>query len=69
MKHGLKVIEDAAHALPTTYRDKLAGAFESDATVYSFYVTKTIATGEGGMIVVRNTDIAERCRAMGMVFP
>ena len=42
MKHGLKVIEDAAHALPTTYRDKLGGAFESDATVYSFYVNYVI---------------------------
>lgn len=63
-KYGLKVVEDAAHSLPTTYRGKLIGTFESDATVYSFYVTKTIATGEGGMIVLRNAEIAKRCRVM-----
>jgi dTDP-4-amino-4,6-dideoxygalactose transaminase len=37
---------------------------ESDATVFSFYVTKTLATGEGGMIVTRNRELAERCRVM-----
>lgn len=63
-EHNLKVIEDAAHALPTTYRGKLVGTFESDATVYSFYVTKTIATGEGGMIVLRDAEIAKRCKVM-----
>ena len=63
-KHGLKVVEDAAHALPTTYNRKLIGTFDSDATVYSFYVTKTIATGEGGMVVLTNKQIAERCRVM-----
>ncbi|HHT9146545.1 MAG TPA: DegT/DnrJ/EryC1/StrS family aminotransferase [Candidatus Wunengus sp. YC61] len=63
-KCGLKIVEDAAHALPTTYRGKLVGTFESDATVYSFYVTKTIATGEGGMIVLRDAKIANRCRVM-----
>ncbi|MBW7898001.1 UDP-4-amino-4-deoxy-L-arabinose--oxoglutarate aminotransferase [Candidatus Brocadiaceae bacterium B188] len=64
MKHGLKVVEDAAHALPTTYKGKLIGTFDSDATVYSFYVTKTIATGEGGMVVTRNKKVSERCRVM-----
>lgn len=63
-KYGLKVVEDAAHSLPTTYHGKLIGMFESDATVYSFYVTKTIATGEGGMIVLRNAEIDRRCRVM-----
>jgi dTDP-4-amino-4,6-dideoxygalactose transaminase len=63
-KHGLKVIEDAAHALPTTYKGKLIGSLESDVTVYSFYVTKTITTGEGGMIVSRNPEVAKRCRIM-----
>jgi dTDP-4-amino-4,6-dideoxygalactose transaminase len=63
-KYDLKVIEDAAHALPTTYSGKLIGALESDATVFSFYATKTITTGEGGMIVTPNTDIAARCRTM-----
>ncbi len=62
--HGLKVIEDAAHALPTTYRGKLIGTLDSDAVVYSFYATKTITTGEGGMVVTRNQEIANRCRVM-----
>ncbi|MDN3511650.1 MAG: DegT/DnrJ/EryC1/StrS family aminotransferase [Candidatus Jettenia sp.] len=63
-KYKLKVVEDAAHSLPTTYCGKLVGTFESDAAVYSFYVTKTIATGEGGMIVLRDPEIAKRCRVM-----
>jgi dTDP-4-amino-4,6-dideoxygalactose transaminase len=63
-KYGLKVIEDAAHALPATYKGKLIGTLGSDVTVYSFYATKTITTGEGGMVVTRNPEIAQRCRAM-----
>ncbi|GCA77222.1 UDP-4-amino-4-deoxy-L-arabinose-oxoglutarate aminotransferase [Microcystis aeruginosa NIES-2520] len=63
-KYNLRVIEDAAHALPTTYQEKLIGSLESDATVYSFYATKPIATGEGGMIVTRNPEIAKRCSVM-----
>jgi dTDP-4-amino-4,6-dideoxygalactose transaminase len=63
-KHGLKVIEDAAHALPTTYEGKLVGSLESDATVFSFYATKTLATGEGGMIATRDQRIAARCKVM-----
>lgn len=63
-KHSLKVVEDAAHALPSTYDGMLIGALETDATVYSFYATKTITTGEGGMIVTRNAELARRCRTM-----
>ena len=63
-KYNLKVIEDAAHALPTRYQDRLVGSLESDVTVFSFYATKTITTGEGGMIVTRNSQIAQRCRTM-----
>ena len=63
-KHNLKVIEDAAHALPTRYKGKLIGDLESDAAVFSFYATKTITTGEGGMVVTRNPEIAARCRMM-----
>lgn len=63
-RYGLKVIEDAAHALPSLYKGTLIGALESDATVYSFYATKTITTGEGGMVVTQNPDIAKRCRVM-----
>ena len=63
-KHGLKVVEDAAHALPTTCNGRLIGSLDSDATVYSFYATKTITTGEGGMIVTRDSEVAKRCRVM-----
>lgn len=60
----LPVIEDAAHALPATCGGRLIGALDSTAAVFSFYATKTLATGEGGMIVTRDPDIAARCRVM-----
>ncbi len=63
-QRGLKVIEDAAHALPATSGRRPIGSLESDATVFSFYATKTLATGEGGMIVTRNRELASRCRVM-----
>ena len=63
-KHGLKVVEDAAHALPTTCGGEMIGTLASDAAVFSFYATKTITTGEGGMIVTSHPDIAARCRTM-----
>jgi dTDP-4-amino-4,6-dideoxygalactose transaminase len=63
-KHNLKVLEDAAHSLPTRYKNKLIGQLESDMTVFSFYATKTITTGEGGMIVTRDAELAKRCRTM-----
>ena len=63
-RRGLKVIEDAAHALPTTAGGRLIGSLDSDATVFSFYATKTITTGEGGMVVTRNPELAARCRVM-----
>jgi dTDP-4-amino-4,6-dideoxygalactose transaminase len=61
---GLKVIEDAAHALPTYCDGQLIGTLESTATVFSFYATKTITTGEGGMLVTRDSAIARRARVM-----
>ncbi len=62
-RHGLTVIEDAAHALPTYYKGRLIGAL-SDFTAFSFYATKTLATGEGGMITTNNDQWADRCRVM-----
>ncbi len=61
---NLRIIEDAAHALPSTYCKKLIGTLESDVTVFSFYSNKTITTGEGGMIATRNTKIANRVTMM-----
>lgn len=64
-KHGLIVIEDAAHALPTRYKGQLIGSI-SDFTAFSFYATKTLATGEGGMLTTNNDDWADRCRVMSL---
>jgi dTDP-4-amino-4,6-dideoxygalactose transaminase len=63
-RYKLAVIEDAAHALPTTYSGSLIGSLESDVTVFSFYANKTMTTGEGGMLVTRNPEIAKRARVM-----
>jgi dTDP-4-amino-4,6-dideoxygalactose transaminase len=57
-RYGLKVIEDAAHAFPSS-----AGTI-GDAGVFSFYATKTITTGEGGMIVCRDREMADRISIM-----
>ena len=63
-KHGLKVVEDAAHALPTTSAGELVGTLGSDACVFSFYANKTITTGEGGMVVTRDAALAQRIQVM-----
>lgn len=62
--HSLRVVEDAAHALPTKYRGRLIGTLESDVTVFSFYANKTMTTGEGGMVVTRDPALAKRMRVM-----
>lgn len=62
--HGIKVVEDAAHALPTLYKGQLIGTLDSDVTVFSFYANKTMTTGEGGMLVTSCPDIAARCKVM-----
>jgi dTDP-4-amino-4,6-dideoxygalactose transaminase len=63
-RHGLAVVEDAAHALPTTYKGRKVGTLASAATVFSFYANKTITTGEGGMLVTRDEKLADRARVM-----
>lgn len=63
-KHGIKVVEDAAHALPTRYKGTMIGALDSDITVFSFYANKTMTTGEGGMVVTRHPTLAKRCKIM-----
>lgn len=62
-KHHLHVIEDAAHALPAQYRGAFIGT-TSELTVFSFYATKTLTTGEGGMVTTNDERHAERIRLM-----
>ena len=62
-RHGTKVVEDAAHALPTRYKGRLIGKL-GDLTAFSFYATKTLATGEGGMVTTESDDWAARVRTM-----
>ena len=67
-KHELFVVEDAAHAAGTHFRGHHVGAdcFPSDATAFSFYATKNITTGEGGMIVSKRDDLALRIRTLAL---
>jgi perosamine synthetase len=64
-RHGATVIEDAAEALPTRRDGRLVGAL-SDFTCFSFYATKALATGEGGMLCTEDAALAERCRLMSL---
>ncbi len=61
--NNIKVLEDAAHSLPATYKGKKIGTI-SDVTCFSFYATKTLSTGEGGMICTNDQELAERCAIM-----
>lgn len=63
-RRGVKVVDDAAHALPTSFGGTMVGAFDTDATVFSFYANKTLSTGEGGMILTGRPDVADRCSVM-----
>lgn len=62
-KYNLSVIEDAAHAFPAVHKNKMIGTW-GDFTVFSFYATKGITTGEGGMITTPHKEAAERIRRM-----
>lgn len=63
--YDLKVIEDAAHALPSKYKGKMVGTI-GDITAFSFYATKNITTGEGGMVTTDDEEYAERMRMMSL---
>lgn len=63
-RHGLRILDDAAHALPAAHKGIAIGADFADATAFSFYANKTMTTGEGGMLVTRDPTIAERARIM-----
>ena len=64
-RYNLKVIEDAAHALPASHLGNRIGTV-GDITCFSFYATKTITTGEGGMATTDNSEWAERMRMMSL---
>ena len=61
--YGLKIVEDAAHAFPTSYQGRMIGTW-GDLTAFSFYVTKTLATGEGGMLVTTSSEYVEKIRIL-----
>jgi dTDP-4-amino-4,6-dideoxygalactose transaminase len=72
-RHNLAIVEDAAHAFPAKYKGRMIGAplFPEGSTIphftcFSFYATKTITTGEGGMICTDNDEFADRCRIMAL---
>jgi dTDP-4-amino-4,6-dideoxygalactose transaminase len=73
-RHRLAVVEDAAHAVASEYRGRRIGAAFDErwpapsgrATVFSFYATKNLATGEGGMLTTDDPQIAERCRRLAL---
>ena len=62
-KYNLKVVEDAAHAIGTSYKDKKIGNF-SDITCFSFYATKNLAMGEGGAAVSKDKELIEKMRKL-----
>lgn len=64
-KHNLKIIEDCAHAIETGYRGGKAGTF-GDYGCFSFYVTKNVITGEGGMVVTRREEDAARIKVLAL---
>ncbi|MCE9499617.1 MAG: DegT/DnrJ/EryC1/StrS aminotransferase family protein [Leptospira sp.] len=61
--YNLSVIEDAAHAFPAVHKNKMIGSW-GDFTVFSFYATKGITTGEGGMVTTNHSHFADRIRVM-----
>jgi dTDP-4-amino-4,6-dideoxygalactose transaminase len=71
-EHGLYVVEDAAHAAGAHYQGRKigaecpAGALASDAVAFSFYATKNLTTGEGGMLTTRHADVAEAVRMLSL---
>jgi len=75
-RHGLWIVEDAAHALPAAWRPasgasstaawQRCGENTADVTCYSFYANKTITTGEGGMAVTDDERLADRMRLMSL---
>jgi dTDP-4-amino-4,6-dideoxygalactose transaminase len=63
--HGLTIIEDCAHAIETDYRGRPAGTF-GEFGCFSFYATKNVATGEGGLVLARDEEAAARIKRLGL---
>ncbi|QJB56263.1 DegT/DnrJ/EryC1/StrS family aminotransferase [Pseudodesulfovibrio sp. zrk46] len=64
-EHDLKVVEDCAHAIETTYKGQHAGTF-GDFGCFSFYVTKNVCTGEGGMVMARTPEDIQNIKVLGL---
>ena len=64
-KHGLLVIEDAAHAIESSFKNRKIGSI-SNMTCFSFYVTKNMTTGEGGMVTTNDPELAKRIKVFGL---
>lgn len=63
---GVAIVEDAAHAFPAAFGDGRPVGSVADATCFSFYATKTITTGEGGMLTTDDDEIEEACRSLAL---
>jgi dTDP-4-amino-4,6-dideoxygalactose transaminase len=64
-KYGLFISEDAAHAIYTMYKGKMIGGI-GDATSFSFYATKNLCTGEGGMLTTNDDELADKARVISL---
>jgi len=64
-KHNIRVVEDCAHAIEAEYRGKKTGTF-GELGCFSFYVTKNIVTGEGGMVITDKEEYADKIKVLGL---
>jgi dTDP-4-amino-4,6-dideoxygalactose transaminase len=64
-RHGIHVVEDAAHAVGAEYKERRIGS-GAEAAVFSFSATKNLSTGEGGMIATDDDEVAARCRLLSL---
>ena len=64
-RHGLKLIEDCAHAIESTHHGRPCGSF-GDFGCFSFYATKNVVTGEGGMVLARRAEDAQRIKVLAL---